>query len=118
MSKDIIDLEDVLERVQDDKELFVELLDIFTDDYVKKSAVLGESVQQNDFAKIKDVIHSIKGASGNISAKSMHITCGEIEALVELEVMDKVSVAIEVLDQQFKELQGKITEIKKEYGVS
>ena len=36
MAEDIIDLPDVLERVQDDKELLLELLDIFQEDFVSK----------------------------------------------------------------------------------
>ena len=51
MKKNAIDLEDVLERVQDDWELLLELLDIFEQDYAVKRPALGQLVQQKNFDK-------------------------------------------------------------------
>ena len=65
MSDEVLDLNEFLERVQDDKELLLELLDIFSDDYQKKRVQLEEAVNKNDSEQIKSVAHSLKGASGN-----------------------------------------------------
>ena len=91
MSHEIIDINDVLERVQDDRELFLELLDIFEEDFAEKRKMLSDFVSKHDFQEIKDVIHSIKGASGNISAKAMHASCAEIEKLAEAKDIEKLS---------------------------
>jgi len=116
MSDEIIDVNDVLERVQDDRELFLELLDIFNEDFAQKRKSLSDFIEKSDFQEIKDIIHSIKGASGNISAKAMHASCSEIEKLAEKQDINKLSEVIEKLDDQFAELQARIKEIKEEFA--
>src|SRR5271156_153309 len=80
MDDEIIDLKDVLERVQDDKELLAELFDIYEEDFVVKRKGLGEAIAAQDIAKIKEIAHSMKGSSGNISAKPLHAACLKLEA--------------------------------------
>jgi len=115
MTNEIIDINDVLERVQDDRELFLELLDIFEEDFTQKRKLLSDFIEKSNFQEIKDVIHSIKGASGNISAKAMHASCTEIEKLAEAQDISKLSELIETLDDQFAQLQARIIEIKEEF---
>jgi len=105
MAEDIIDLKDVLERVQDDKELLLELLDIFQEDFIAKRQMLREAVAQKDFIKIKEVAHSMKGASGNISAKRMYETCLKLEQIAK----DKNPANMEGL---LKDIEGQFEEIK------
>ncbi len=75
MSEEIIDLKDVLERVQDDKELLAELFDIYQEDFVVKRQALGEAITAKDITKIKEIAHSMKGSSGNISANFWADNC-------------------------------------------
>ncbi len=105
MAEDIIDLPDVLERVQDDKELLLELLDIFQEDFVSKRQALAEAIAKKDFTKIKEIAHSMKGASGNISAKRMYATCLQLEQAGR----DKNPVGMEDL---FKTINGQFEEVK------
>jgi len=116
MSKEVIDLAEVLERVQEDKELLLELFDIFTADYAVKKETLKTAITHKNYEVIKDVIHSIKGAAGNISAKTVHATCVNIEHLCvgkDIAAIQKVAV---VLDGDFKVLQARMAEIKKEFS--
>ncbi len=85
MSNEILDLNEFLERVQDDKELLLELIDIFSEDYAIKRKLLQEAVEQDNFEEIKSISHSLKGASGNISA----ITLRKI--FLDFEEMGKAS---------------------------
>ena len=48
MGSQIIDLEDALDRVQDDKELLFELFDIFENDFKVKRKELDKSLAQQD----------------------------------------------------------------------
>ena len=113
---DIIDLPDVLERVQDDKELLLELFDIFQDDFKKKRQALGEAIAAKDIAKIKEIAHSIKGASGNISAKSMHAACLQLEQLAKSNTTDGMDDLVKTVDAQFVEVQAFAVKMKKEWG--
>lgn len=116
MSDPIIDLPEVMERVQEDKELLVELFGIFTEDYRQKSGQLKAAVSTQDFEMIKEVVHSIKGAAGNISAKLVHNVCKNIEQLALAKNIAGVEQAVPLLDAEFKKLQVRMAEIKKQFG--
>lgn len=105
MSEEIIDLKDVLERVQDDKELLVELFDIYQEDFIAKRKALGDAIASNDIPKVKEVAHSMKGSSGNISAKPMHAACLKLEMLAKegkTDGMQEVAVAIDGYFERIK----------------
>ena len=116
MSEQVIDLEEVLERVQDDKELLLELFDIFTTDYTAKMQTLKSALPDKNFEVIKDVIHSVKGAAGNISAKSVHDICMSIEHMAMAKDIAAIQNAVPVLEENFKALQGRMAEIKKKFA--
>ena len=113
---DIIDLADVLERVQDDKELLLELLDIFQQDFVGKRDALTEALKQKDVQKVKELAHSIKGASGNISAKPIHALCLKMEQIAREGDITKIEPLLGELDQQFESLKVNIAKLKKDFG--
>lgn len=115
MQVKVIDLTEVLERVENDKELLLELFDIFEQDYQSKSSKLQAAVARNDFESVKDIVHSIKGAAGNISAKVMHADCVKIEQLAAGKDMPAVNAALSGLEKNFKDLQGQIQQIKKDF---
>ncbi len=115
MSEHVVDLNEVMERVQDDKELLLELFEIFANDYAQKTQILKSAVKDKNFEVIKDVIHSIKGAAGNISAKMVHGLCANIEQLCLKQDIVAVQAAIPVLDGYFKDLQVRVEQIKKEF---
>ncbi len=112
MKKKVLDMEEVMERVQDDRELFMELLEIFQEDYAEKRKQLDGLITQNHLKQIRDVAHSIKGASGNISAKSIEASCETIERAAEEGNMVLVQETIPLLDRQFSELQARIVQLK------
>lgn len=114
MSEDIIDLKDVLERVQEDKELLSELFDIYVEDFAIKRKVLGEAVAARDLAKIKEVAHSMKGASGNISARPMHAACLQLEGLAKEGNTDGMQDVVKNIDGYFEEIKIFVGGFKKD----
>lgn len=114
---DIIDLPDVLERVQDDKELLLELLDIYQEDFVLKRAALAEAIEKKDFVKIKEVAHSMKGASGNISAKRLYATCLSLESKAKENDASGLEDLLKAVDSQFLEVQENAVKLKAQFGV-
>lgn len=112
---EIIDLKDFMERVQDDKELLLELLDIFQEDFVGKMQAMQEAVKSNDIAKIKEVAHSLKGASGNISAQEMHANFLKIEGAVKNNDLAQAAVILKDIDVQFDQIKQFAVKIKKEF---
>lgn len=116
MADDIIDLPDILERVQDDKALLLELLDIFQEDFAGERRALGEAVTKKDFNKIRKGAHALKGASGNISAKRMSATCLQLEQLAKANTIAGMSDLVKTIDSQFEEVKANIEKLKKEFA--
>lgn len=116
MAEDIIDLKDVLDRVQDDKELLLELLDIYIEDFVSKRTALGEAITSKDLTKIKEVAHSMKGASGNISAKRMYESCLKLEQLARANDTNGLEDLAKTVDSQFEEIKANAAKLKKEFA--
>src|SRR5271154_2512725 len=102
MSEVVIDMKDVLERVQGDKELLDELFDIYQEDFVAKRKALGEAIDANDIVKIKEVAHSMKGSSGNISAKPLYAQCLKLETLAKEGKTDGMAEVLTDIDRYFE----------------
>ncbi len=113
MNEEIIDLADVLERVQDDKELLAELFDIYQDDFIIKRKALGEAIAAKDMVKIKEVAHSMKGSSGNISAKPLHAACLQLEMLAKEGKTDGMAEMLPTIDGYFEEIKAFAVRFKK-----
>ena len=104
MEEKVLDLEDVLERVQDDRALLLELFDIFEKDYIEKRQRLNELVKESNLTEIRDVSHSMKGAAGNISAKALFSSCARIEQLADKKDLNSIKPILSMLDKQFADL--------------
>lgn len=113
---DIIDLNEVMERVQGDKELLLELFEIFVEDFQTKRDALNEAQSTGDLERIKEVAHSLKGASGNIAAKSMHQNCLVMESLAKDGKIDEIKQQLTALDEQFEQLKANIEKIKADFS--
>jgi len=114
MNNEILDLPEFLERVQDDKELLVELLEIYTEDYKDKRVALGKATEEGDFEAIKSVAHSLKGASGNISAKKVRKTLIEFEEMGKNSDCSKAPELLAELDKGYEALLECIEQVKEE----
>lgn len=112
MDKTVLDIDDVLERVQDDWELLFELFTIFEGDYEQKRAALDDLIKAGDLEQIKNLAHSMKGASGNISAKAVHQTCAQMELFAEQNNVREIERLLKTLDQQYAQLQKCINELR------
>ena len=110
-----IDLADVLERVQDDWELLLELLDIFDQDFSAKRSVLAQMVMENNFDKVRDIAHSLKGASGNISAKPLFHSFYQLEKMGESRDLTRAGEVLKSIDAQIVELKASVVQLKKDY---
>jgi len=110
----VLDLKEFLERVQDDKELLLELLDIFVEDYKDKSQQLNEAVQRNNYEQMRSVAHSLKGSSGNISAKVMRQTFTKLEEMGQNNNLTGAGDLLKNLKGQFEDFTARINQVKEE----
>ena len=116
MDDSILDLAEFKDRVQDDTELLLELLDIFVDDFRVKRALMDEAVANKNSEELRSLVHSLKGASGNISAKSMRATLAKIEEVSKNNETEGLEGIFKTLDHQFADLLVCIDQVKSEIG--
>ena len=115
MNSEHFDEVEFLDRVQDDKELLLELIDMFFEDYKEKRASLDDAISASDFNSIKELSHAVKGASGNISAKQLREVVAAMETFAKSQNMDEIKKKILELDDSFNNLSACVDELKKKY---
>ena len=114
MSEEVLDLPEFKERVQDDIELLLELLDIYTADFQEKRPKIQAAVDAGNAEDVRSLAHSLKGASGNISAKSLRETFLKLEEKGKSGDLTGAADLIVQIDEKFTALQERIESVKKE----
>ncbi|MCK5259973.1 MAG: Hpt domain-containing protein [Candidatus Omnitrophica bacterium] len=112
MSENALDFDEFMNRVQDDKELLFELLDIFIQDFQIKQQELKEAVEKDDSETIKHVAHFLRGSCGNISAKVLRAIFTELEKKGAKGQMEGLEQDLKDIDQRFEELIMYIGELR------
>ncbi len=110
----LIDMDSVLERLGGDESFFQELLDIYVEDFVEKFTQLEQAVAQSDFNNIKEIGHSLKGSSGNLSLTSLHETAYSIELSGRECNIERAKLMFARLHEEFKKLKDFLTPDKRE----
>ena len=116
MDEQVLDLKEFLERVQDDKELLLELLDIYVEDFRAKRKLFEDAAAQKNFDELKNISHSLKGASGNISAKILRELFLKLEDSAKNNDISVVAGLLPAVDKNFDQLLVRIESVKKELG--
>lgn len=80
-NREIFDLEGVMDRVDNDVELFDEIRDIFFEDYEESTSKIGSAIETQNFEELERAAHSMKSASGNIGAQKAFETAFQMETL-------------------------------------
>ena len=112
----VIDVKDALERVQDDKELLLELFEIFQEDFPLKRNAIWKAFESGNSADFQAVAHGVKGATGNISAMRMHETCILLDRMGKEGTIPTARPFLETLDKQYEEFKAEAARLKKEFG--
>lgn len=94
-SKDIWNLDDVLQRVGGSKKLLRKLIGIFSEDIIEKVGKLREAIENSNEYDIELYSHTIKGASSNLSA----IKISEIAKDIELNSADRIDELAEAVSE-------------------
>lgn len=83
-----INTDDGLDRLGGDVEFYKELLLNFSDSFQASEEEYYKLIGCSDLSRARILIHSIKGASGNIGAKELHHNASLLEQSIKDEVID------------------------------
>ncbi len=75
----VFDRSGFLEKCAEDKEMMVEVINIFLSDMPVQIGKLLSFIRDRNMEEVRRVAHAIKGASGNVSANSLHAIATELE---------------------------------------
>jgi len=78
-STSLLDIDDALDRLGGDTSLYVEVAEIFLEDFVQQiNCIQGEGSSQEDITR---AFHSVAGSAGNIGARELSLLSKELEPL-------------------------------------
>ncbi|HEX4319301.1 MAG TPA: response regulator [Acidobacteriaceae bacterium] len=80
-SSDAILTNDLLERIDGDRTLLAELLDLLREDSAKQLRTAQLAIDANDAATVQSVGHALKGALANLAAPTASAIAGELESI-------------------------------------
>lgn len=112
MNKEILDVEEFMNRVQNDKELFLELLDIFVNDFHIKRKEMEQAAADNNAEGVEHVAHFLKGSCSNISAQGLRKIFFELEDKGRKGDLDDMERYFKDIDKGFEELAVCIGEVR------
>ncbi len=101
-----IDIDSVLERIGGDESFLQELLDIYIEDFMDKYPQLEQAITEGDFNSIREIGHSLKGASGNLSLTGLQETAYGIELSGKEENIEQAKVLFARLKEEFTKLKN------------
>ncbi len=101
-----IDLPSVMERIGGDEKFLHELIDIYIEDFIEKYANLKQAIDRSDFLVIKEIGHSLRGSSGNLSLNGLHNTSVNIELSGREENIEQAKLLFIQLNKEFEKLKN------------
>lgn len=79
MSTMVFDYDDFMDRVEHDKELAVDLVEIFLEDAPDRVRAISDAIESGDPDAINRAAHALKGAAANLSAHYLRNLAYRIE---------------------------------------
>ena len=99
-----INFEAGINRLLGDEELFLELLNDFSNHYACVFQDLRTALEENNIDSILRIAHTLKGAAGNLSAYTIHETALKLENEVLLNNFEKNEELLKTLEDAFTTL--------------
>ena len=108
-----INFEAGINRLLGDEELYLELLNNFSNNYACVIQDLRKGIEENDKDSILRIAHTLKGAAGNLSAYTIQDTALKLENEVLLNDFEKNEELLKILEEAFTTLK-KWNEVSKD----
>ncbi|MBF0410002.1 MAG: Hpt domain-containing protein [Candidatus Riflebacteria bacterium] len=99
----VLNVADLKDRLMDDVDLINEVLITFFADFKRRLSELNESALCGDLARASKAVHSIKGASGNVSAEVLMNTALQVELAAKSGDLATVNASIDKIESDFND---------------
>lgn len=101
---EVIDKDEVMERVDGDIELLMEMIELFITDYPKLMSKIKNAIIQKDSRELERNAHTIKGSVGNFAADSVYGIALSLEIMGRNDDMTDAEEAYAKLEREMERL--------------
>ncbi len=109
-----IDLEQAMSQLDDDRELLLEVIDVFMDTTPQLLQNLRSAASAADAHELKEAAHNLKGAASNICAEPVRKIAQSLEEMGGTGVLQNTESILADLEHQFEKLQEFTANLKSE----
>jgi signal transduction histidine kinase/CheY-like chemotaxis protein len=106
-----IDLSTALKRVNNNEQLFLNILEKFCNSNKNITQEIAEKYENQEFELAHRMVHTLKGVSGNLGANNIHEIANKVEKHVidrnDNQLRDQLNVLQKELDQFFQSIEEK-----------
>ena len=99
VTRDTVDVNDGIERVMGNRDLYARMLRRFRNDYEDGALPIRTALASGDTVLAHRMVHTLKGASGMIGAHRLHARASELEEALRLETGDFRSLLASLIDE-------------------
>jgi HPt (histidine-containing phosphotransfer) domain-containing protein len=107
-----IDFPSALERIGGDESFLEELLGLYSEDFSEKLNQIKEAIDQGNYDMIRELSHTLKGASANLSLIPLQEASFEMENAGREGNIEKAKKTLELLEKEYQRLQDFLAENK------
>ncbi len=108
--KNMLDIDNALKRLDNDIDLFNELIRIFIKDTVLRINELKSAINNNDISTLERTAHTIKGSASNIGAIEISNVAKNLEFVAKGKETDKANDYIKELEEAYLRLKDYFSE--------
>jgi HPt (histidine-containing phosphotransfer) domain-containing protein len=103
-----MDVEDALQRLDHDEDLFREIVQIYVEDAPALLRTIHDAVDHADASGLQRAAHSLKGMTATLSAQQAVAAAYHLEQMGASGNLNEASTAVEAIDQRIGELDGAV----------
>jgi signal transduction histidine kinase/CheY-like chemotaxis protein len=100
--EDLIDAVQLFERIDGDRALLAELVELFRADYPGNLRAAQDAVNTQDPGKLRSAAHAMKGSLANLSAIQAAELAGDLESIGKSRNMAAAQITLDALTQEIK----------------
>ncbi|MBF0101494.1 MAG: response regulator [Desulfobacterales bacterium] len=99
-----IDIKSALGRLRGNKDLLLKILEEFAKDYPDAAQHIQKAYESGNLTLAGQIVHSIKGISGNFSADNLHAACIKLEYVIKQHEHGEFNEKIELFSSALTQL--------------
>ncbi len=99
-----VDLANGLARVMGNKEVYVELLRTFLNTYRPYPSTMHEEFKKLSFDGVRQMVHTLKGVSGNLAMLRLSSLCGQLETSLKKKKMQECTTTLSDIERETEKI--------------